>query len=187
MIVGWYTITRGTEYKLPDGSTKRIGKIFMGWHFFFDKVVGQKRIMYKEGALWAKIDEIWNNAAWRPQWNTLEKLSANRFQVPEYTRDFWSQNLEKFEKTFQCKVLIEGDYVYLYQEMPIYRFPEWVRAPMESCINCMASVYGSAFYWFFVFLAGSEWSIGRIGEFVLWPVFCIIVSALNPIIFKKTL
>jgi hypothetical protein len=126
-IVGWYGITRGEKNVKSDGSVEKRGKIFMEWHFFFDR---KKRV-----------------------YNHSKTL-----------------NLKEEER---------------------YIWPHWIRAPLSECIHCMSSVYGTAFYWGVLWLLGwhkvYSWSVHPLAAlFIGWVIFCICVSAMNPIIFKKT-
>lgn len=72
-----------------------------------------------------------------------------------------------------------------------YVWPEWVRYPLSECLSCMSSVYGTLFYWGMVSLIGPHlmylWAYHPLGAKIWgWVVFCICVSAMNPIIYKKT-
>jgi hypothetical protein len=128
-IVGWYGITRGEIVHNEDGSITKKGKLFKGFHFFWDR----------------------------------KKLVQNDSKSVPSCGDKWA-----------------------------YVWPEWVRYPISECTSCMASLYGSGFYWFFIWQIGYKpvysWANHPLTACVIgWGVFCIAVSCMNPIIYKKTI
>ncbi len=61
-VTGWFFITRGDEEILPDGSGKKVGKIFKGWYFFWTKEKKPKhRIYYRGDELDKLIAELRSN------------------------------------------------------------------------------------------------------------------------------
>lgn len=58
-------------------------------------------------------------------------------------------------------------------------FPVCIRKPLIGCVICMASVYGSLFYWGYVLNSGK---IINSETFVLWVVTVVATAGLNRIL-----
>lgn len=189
-IVGWYTITRGHYELQPDGSQKKVGNVFMGWSFFWEKINRYDRAYYdyaqskeKFNYLKAVRPDVADKFVWDFGWH---------LHVPQEL--FTAVDQKIIEDTVNSRGVIEPKIINseagsriiqeyrLYLEVPVYYFPWWVRYPLSECPICMSSVYGSLLWWLFVWFqvdAFSWTSSEKEAYFVFWIIFCITLSATN--------
>lgn len=59
-------------------------------------------------------------------------------------------------------------------------FPSWVSKPLIGCPACMASIWGSSFYWI------QYWGAWSMSSVMSWVVFVFATSATNRIINNLT-
>lgn len=182
---GWYQITRGYYYVLPDGSTKPEGEIFGFWERFWEKQTGISKHEFSPEAHESKLFEL----------RYLDKKLGDKF-VFQYVQwalikevAFSEEEQIKVEKLLSCKMMPQYHPApncisyRLYYETPKYRFPSWIRKPISGCVICMASVYGTIIYYSFGFL--TKFSIFIIFEYekaaivCFWFIFMTCLSYLN--------
>lgn len=191
--VGWNGITRGWVEYLPDGTKFNAGQILGGWERFWEYKKGVKRIYYNHENLCKKLFEL----------NYLDKkigskliVSPDRSDSLETKEYILDEEILKIEKLLGCKLFFyngrkgseDRNYVTMYIEMPVYRFTEWVRKPISSCIRCYASVYGSFIWWAFVYLQKDafNWCSNKIiAILTFWFIFMVILSGVNVFFNKK--
>jgi len=179
-ILGWYTLTRHTLRLHPDGNVWSHGYVFSWWSEFWEQVVDQKKQYYQKDALSERYGMIVRE---RPSLGMAlipfeERMS---FQIEDgYTLTEKEQEyLQSISAGYEIK---DGRILFLYELDPVYRFPEWVREPVSSCPVCMASVYGSVFWFLFNWLLPSFLSVSShpvAAKWLIWPLFCITVSLAN--------
>jgi hypothetical protein len=90
--------------------------------------------------------------------------------------------IKEFLWTFRTN---EGSFNFIYDSSP------WYYKPIFTCITCMSSLWGSAYYWIIslgLFLGNSSILIISDAEFVsmviLWPITCVSCAFLNTWFYK---
>ena len=73
-------------------------------------------------------------------------------------------------------------YISIYKLNRKYKFPEWIRKPISSCIYCHGSIYGTAIWVLLSFIAGQEYSFSQLAW--LWVPYCLTLSIIAPRIWK---
>lgn len=187
MICGWHIITRGEYIVTPDDKWKRDGMIFRSWELFWERCVG-KKIVYYEGEQLEKKFSLLGKV--RPdisiKMRVDETMSCLRVKWGEEVSE---RDIDSMKDQLMCEIVDSEDRtVHLFQIEPIYRFPEWVRKPISACPTCMASIYGTLFYWFVVSQARDifSWSTQEnFAKFGFWGIFCVILSCSNKYIAQK--
>lgn len=190
-ICGWFIITRGEWHPSPDGTWKKYGMIFKEWSLFWEQPVRnkQERKVYYSGKelakKWAFLKKV------RP--DLYEKYQLSAFHESSLMATIAGvvedKDLEGIKDVLACEVTRDSQkYFRIYQLEIIYMFPSWVRKPLSECPTCMASVYGSAFYWFVVIQAHTlfSWSSKEfLAKFGFWVIFCLILACANKFIDQK--
>jgi hypothetical protein len=196
-ITGWHGITRGSIKELPDGSTEKDGFIFKGWSLFWEKQTGITKIFYNADNVAQKLIQLKKALPSLKNEIYVFGVKANNELLFKATPRFTPEEIARIENALTIKVYMGGDdktspspaALYgFYQERINYRFPDWVRSPLSQCPKCMSSVYGSLIWWSFVFLqTGSfAWTDSKIVSiFVYWVVYCVSLSCVNMIVYKK--
>lgn len=199
---GWHSITRGFEKTLPDGSKKKVGKLFKGWYFFWFQKKEVLRIHYSGDALFAIFSKF------RPYYSGIYKPfiscvghegCSNMSMLVDYT---FLDAIPLLRSTFDINFIVKvgndkGEYiVFVYGEEPVYRFPEWLRDPLAGCVTCYASIYGSVIFWTFYALAKTS-SLGDVCQlwvemmysgtvFLVWVAYCISLAFVNTTLWIKS-
>lgn len=181
-INGWYTITRGYYELQPNGSLKKKGNIFMDWSFFWERK-GTCVEDYEEKQVAQKMELL---KSMRPDVAQRIKVSGGYLYISSI------DDSEVIKQVVNCNLRwigqTDGGFKYaLFAELPQYRFPWWVRYPLSECVICMSSVYGSLFWWVFVWLQVNafNWTEReKISYSVFWVIFIITLSAVNKFVHK---
>lgn len=181
-ICGWFLITRGSLYLLPDGTLKKQGMIFREWSFFWERTNQQVIWFSKEEA---RLKFILLQKT-RP--DIAAKLTYNK--LGHIWQDQWLSDNELIgmEDVLACRVEVRPDGLYLFVDDSQYIFPDWVRKPLSQCPPCMSSVYGSALYWFIVLQVKGlfSWSAKEnLAKFGFWIIFCLILACYNKFLQQK--
>ena len=71
----------------------------------------------------------------------------------------------------------ESNALWFLRYYPEKWFPSFIHRPLISCVQCMASVWGSLFYW-------GHFHTITIESVIMWVVFVMCVSAMNMVINK---
>lgn len=186
--LGFYIITQHQKVLEPSGNYRFYGKIFKGWSMFWLKEIGANKNYFEGEQLEKKRMEIERtHAKFRGQFFTFNGKSL---QVKDGFV-FYQEDLFNIEMTARVKTEWRVDVrcLFLYEPEPVYRFPEWVRMITGGCPPCMSSAFGSSVYWSVYLVQPSLYSWAyhpTIAAFVFWVGFCISLSCLNVLIFKKT-
>lgn len=190
IICGFYIVTRGEWYVLPDGTFKKSGMIFKEWSLFWEQYRKERKIYYAPGEAaqkWIFLTKVREALAkeivWPGKDGYWRKMMDRNFTEDEITSlsDLLSC---QFEKSPGMKCLRA------YITEPVYVFPSWIRRPVSECPICMSSVYGSAFYWFVITLSKSQnifiWSSNSFwAKIGFWVFFCLILACVNKYIAQK--
>ncbi len=200
LITGFFAITRGTELMKPNGSVKRVGKIFKGWYFFWMKEREMEyRSYYFDNELIKIISQI---RALRPaadikvlfEDSKTAKNLGRGIMTGVFDQYFWAE----VEVRFGIKVEVEKDFVApaggadyswvvfrLYKKEPNYVFPWYLRDMMACCITCHSSWLGSICFWIPVILGIYGFDYCPFLFFVMWPLYCISQAFVVTALWKK--
>lgn len=188
-INGWFLVTRGREEVQPDNSIKRVGKVFMGWYFFWTKEKDTKKIYYQGKQLNCIVEQM--------RQHTKEEINlhgeARIVVMPSFKRDKL-----KLQTILEVCIDIEENeggpyYATIYKEEPEYVFPEWIRDMMAECVTCHASFYGNIIFWTFVALC-REYSLGNMGIWndlsgnaliTTWLAYWVSLAYVNTWVYQK--
>jgi|ERR1700761_8553420 len=200
LIVGFFAITRGTELTQPDGSIKRVGKIFKGWFFFWFKENGKIKYYYKDDELVkiiAQIRAIRPNSTIKVYYENMPGPNIVRISgiassiVDEY---FWSEIESRFNlkvevvKTFVPENMQGSELAYmifkLYKEEPNYVFPWYMRDMLAGCVTCHSSWLGSVCFWVPAII-GIYGSLSMLHLVMLWICYCISQAFIVTALWKK--
>lgn len=177
-INGLYNISRHHIVIMPDGSKRIEGELLKGISAFLEQTKGIKPWQYKGEQLEEKFRVLL--AADRK--NLKHKLQLSPEKMSLSLKDGQLLNLEErrfIEDICQVRVFVNADAVFLFLDMPIYLFPKWIRFPVISCPTCMASFWGSIFWWGFMTMKPGTFHVEPFWHWLLWPVFCISLSFVN--------
>jgi hypothetical protein len=181
--LGWYVITRGYYFLNPDGTKEVAGEIFGFWERFFEDVKGYKKINYSG-------DQLIEKAAYLFQ--AKPSFRVKIMLVPENTSftintPLTAEERKVIEDITGTKTRDNG-YLYLYNDYPEYRFPDWFRKPISGCYKCFASIYGSIIYFIINSMSGHifDWASSPTATmWLMWPAYCISIAFLNTAIGSK--
>ncbi len=198
-VTGWYFITRGEEETRPDGSKKRVGKIFKGWYFFWTREMPLKKVVfYKNEELQKLLKELSDNYPYL----VFTTIGETWFKIIDPAYDYYQDKVQKvapliakllpeMAEKWELKIMEQSALhnFEAYKLYPQYVFPEWVRSPLAECATCFASVYGSAFYWLVIAMVKEPlfaWSNGcGVTAIFFWIVFCLQLAVLNTALAKR--
>jgi hypothetical protein len=185
--IGWFICTRGEWFIMPDGKYRSYGMVFKQWSLFWEQYRKEKRVYFNGDELMRKLDLL---KKVRP--DLSEKFRATGSLGLEYKTPHLLTKIqeEQIEDVLACKLEKTGGGAYkLFVIYPVYDFPEWIRKPLSECPTCMASAYGSVFYWF-VILNGPTgffaWARKEnLAKFGFWVIFCLILACGNKFVAQK--
>lgn len=149
----WHTLTRHQLEMQPNGEIKVVGFLPKWWSYFIEYKKGSKKTYYEGVAETAMVN----------------KLPSNWMDIP----------ITDLEVEMGCLIEINEGEIFFYLQEPIYRFPEWIRNPLSECPTCMASVYGSGIYLFFVYCVKDVFSFANyatVAFFLFWFLFIVVLS-----------
>ncbi len=190
--IGFYIITKAEKGTSPDGKIEYYGKIFKWWGQFLQMEKRWPKVTHFTGYELAKKG--------REIGRTIPRLKGAFFlstdgkwlgcrQGIELTED----EVDTIKMANRCQAVgFKDETMYaiqLYEEESDYVFPEWVRMPLGQCPPCMASVFGSLIYWgiYFVQPGLFSWAYRPVAAvWGFWVLFCISLSCLNVVFYKKT-
>jgi hypothetical protein len=175
-VSGFYIITR------PD-------KIFSFWSKFWEKIIDIERSYYAGEELLNKFYYLKRDC--HQVGVKIEAGVTAEDRVALRVVDGMSitgDDKMTIREFLYCETEVISSSLFFYSNVNIYRFPEIVRYPLSACPPCMASVFGSLYWWCFVLLQQDAfvWSYNeRTAYFLYWIFFCISLSFLNKFIDKK--
>jgi len=175
-IMGFYIITR------PD-------KILGTWSKFWEKIIRVDRFYYSGEALLLKyyyLNHVCKQVGMKIEAGvTIHDTIALKIKNGvSFTED------DKFSiRDFLfCETEVVENEIRFYVNEERYRFPEIIHKPLSSCPPCMASIFGSVFWWSVVYFQRNAffWAANqKICYFVYWIFFCISLAFINYFIAKK--
>lgn len=182
-ITGWYVITRGNYAIEPDGSFVAHGKLLKHWSLFWEDIEKYKPVYYYGHQLELKLEAI---VRMLPKYKSRFTMNEgnNSLLCPAPLSE---DEEHEIQKAILCSLFVKDNDIFVYTDRPVYRFPEWVRMPVSSCLPCMSSVYGSLFWWvsYFVSVFLFKFDVSTVGWVILWPFYVISASGINYFFDKK--
>lgn len=183
-IIGFYIITRGERTVQPDGSQKITGKLLRNWSLFWEQTNGKRMLYFRGNQL---LDKFYLLHKYNPELfdklDITEGLMCLKVLTPLSQSDKVS-----IAEILECQVHVKDEFVFLFTEEPIYRFPELIRYPLSQCPPCMASVLGSFIYWSYLFMTtndfGSWGPIDIISALFWWVIYCVSLSSINKLVHR---
>lgn len=175
-ILGFFTITRGKIVILPNGN-KTEEKEFLGsWQLFWEQVEFDKKVFYEKEQLEWKVKIL---EQMKPAYmGTIEIAKGGNSLIFKDKLEEWE--IRDMEFTLNCNVFRNDEYIFLYDKLPQYRFPEWARK-ITNCYVCLSSIGGSLWYWLFIFKY-PNFIAGTTTRLTFWVIFCISLSFVNKVI-----
>lgn len=198
VIAGWHTVTRGKYEQMPDGRMKYTGMIFKGWSKYWEHYVmdyanpekySHKQLEILYSALCSSMGMTDNLQAT----NCLSKDMVNeprRLYLPNaQSHSYFVNNLWRFSNNNPDvywkidKINDNGSlYISFTKLNRKYKFPEWIRKPISSCIYCYGSVYGTIMWVILAYTAGKDFTTTQL--LALWVPYCLTCSIIAPRIWK---
>lgn len=193
-INGWFEITRGRWEIRPDGKKEWVGKIFNFWHKFFQQ--------HKEKKAFYKDDEFlkaWVKVALPLKPEQIIELLDNNAHVKAGAKDLNKLKAVALEKGYglQWKEYSTDKTEYLlnlYKMEQVYKFSDYIKDPLGTCITCFSSVYG-VIMWLFWYNVGVQVNLvyptetvdalialPMVAKGVLMVVFCISLAYVNELL-----
>lgn len=180
-ILGFFTITRGKIIILPNGKEEKEKEIFGEWQLFWEDTKGYKKVFYEGKQLEFKLKIL---EQLKPlymgviSFSTVDKRSLF-FKIPPTDAE-----IRDIEFSLNCSIFKNSEVIFLYDEYPMYRFPEWVRK-ITNCHICLSGWMGTLWYWtlnyFYpnLFINSTNPSLCKA---VFWIIYCISLSFINKVI-----
>jgi len=180
-ILGFYTITRGKELIMPNGDKEVEKEIFGDWQLFWEDIIVYRKVFYDGKQLEDKLkilEQLKPAYMGTITFSTKEKKSLF-FNIP-----LTDAEIRDIEFSLNTNVFKNGEVIFLFDEVPIHRFSEWVRK-ITNCYICLSSIVGSIFYWTinYFYPAIFQYSINpTLCKLIFWVIYCVSLAFLNKVI-----
>ncbi len=184
----FYHLSRHWIEVQEDGKEKITGDFLFWWSVIWEHETGISSRVYMYEALEFKHKEL-NRIlpAIGSKLVVSDLFKSFLLLLPEQSLD--EKELEKIEKVLKVRIIKtpnrEG--YYLSSNQPTYLFPKWIRKPLSACPKCMASVFGSIFYFGFVWQVKSAFFWAEhinAAIILLYVTFVVVLSAINSVLSK---
>jgi hypothetical protein len=186
-ICGLYKISKHHVVIMPDGRHRIDGEILKWFSAFIEQTNGISCYQYEGEQLEEKVRVLF--AADRKLKTKLQVSPEKMSLMVKSGQTIDSEERRFIEDICQVRTFVNADVIFLFLDVPKYVFPKWVRFPVISCPVCMASVWGSLFWWGFVYFQKTafSWSAHpNLLHWVMWPIFCIALSFVNYLFIRKS-
>lgn len=197
IVNGFFAITRGRWELNPDGTKYWTGKILKGYHKWLQrhtvehipygndewlKIYFQLKSYFQE----KDILTVFENGMVVKKMDELRTTTFFAFAL--------SKGIKVNLKTAPGENREQNIIIAAYKTVNKYTLPELLRDPLGECITCMASVFGTLLWVFWLFLANHINSfyptpvltvflgIGFGFKILLWILFCVILAYINELI-----
>lgn len=182
-ILGFFTITRGKIVILPNGNEEKEKDIFGEWQLFWEDIKGYKKVFYEGKQLEFKLKILEQlKPAYMGEITFAPEKRSFIFNTPPTDAE-----IRDIEFSLNTNIFKNSEVCFLYDEYPIYRFPEWVRK-ITNCHICLSSL-GGTFYYFlithfypYIFINSTNPQVSKI---VFWVIYCISLSFVNKVVKEK--
>lgn len=177
-VLGFFTITRGKIIILPNGTEQKEKEILGDWQLFWEDVVKYKKVFYEGKQLEFKLkilEQLKPAYMGEITFSTKDKMSLF-FNTPPTDAE-----IRDIEFNLNCHVFKNDTVIFLYEEEPVYRFPEWVRK-ITNCYVCLSSMGGTFYYWSLQYFYPNMFyntSNPSLCKLFFWIIYCISLSFIN--------
>lgn len=182
-ILGFYTVTRGEIVVQPDGTEIEEKELLGDWQIFWEQVNYKKKIYYEGDQLAFKLKIL---EQLKPAYMNLIS-----FSTPERKSIFFDvvpteAEVRDIEFTLNCHVYKNENIIFLYEEIPVYRFSEWVRK-MTNCFVCLSGWMGTIIYFTATYFYPDIFNLSihpYAQKILFWVVYCVSLAFVNKV-FKE--
>ena len=176
--LGFYTITRGEIKILPNGNEIEEKEIFGAWQIFWEEIKYQKKNFYEGDQLEFKLKIL---EQLKPAY-----MGTITFSTPDRKSLYFENKptdaeVRDIEFVLNCHTYRNEFVIFFYDNIPVYRFPEWVRK-ITNCYTCFAGIGGTISYWTLLFYYPNIFELSSnptSAKYVFWVIYCISLSFLN--------
>jgi len=186
-ICGLYKISRHHVVIMPDGKHRIEGDLLKWFSAFIEQTHGYTSYQYQG----EQLEEKYRMLIAADRKNLKHKLQVAPEKMSFLIKDGQMLNVEErrfIDDVCQVRTRLNADVLFLFLDTPNYVFPKWIRFAVISCPPCMASFWGSLFWWGFVCFQQSAFSWSAYPEalhWAMWPVFCTALSFVNYLFARK--
>ena len=182
-ILGFYIATRHWKVTNADGTEQNEGYLLKKWSIYWEGIAENKKQFFKGDNLKEKLAMLPN------QYQQVLNINVDPSLMAVYTNtELSADNILEIEQITGCKVLVQENFIFLYEEIPVYRYPTWVSNPLSGCPKCMSSVFGSLLYWIAVLrMPSSVWWDNTIffDKIAVWLFFIVILIPITTYLHSK--
>mgnify|MGYP006948432236 CR=1 FL=1 len=159
LINGWFLVTRGKEEVQPDNSVRKVGKIAMGWYFFWTREKHTKKVYYEGKQLECIAEQMKHYVN-----QEINLYGTARLIILPGFKNKKRQVENALDVCIEIEETQEPGPIYatVYKEEVIYVYPEWLRDMMAECVTCHATPYGNLIFWTFISLC-RQYALGDMG------------------------
>jgi hypothetical protein len=141
--LGFFTITRGKIITLPNGNEVEEKEILGSWEIFWMQIERYEKVFYYDKQLEFKLKVL---EQLKPAYMGLITFSNDKEKKSLFFDTMPNDSeIRDIEFSLNCNVFKHGAVIFLYDEIPVYRFSEWVRK-MTNCHVCLAGWLGGLYY-----------------------------------------
>lgn len=180
-ILGFYTITRGKIITLPNGDTEEEKEILGNWQLFWEEVLKYNKQFYYGDQLEFKLKIL---EQLKPAYMGEVDFSTKGRKSLIFNKKLLPHEIRDIEFSLNCKIFSNEEIIFLYDEVPVYRFSEWVRK-ITNCYVCLSSLGGTFMYWSYVYFFPNIFSDlfnPTAAKVFFWIAYCISLSFVNKVI-----
>jgi hypothetical protein len=177
-ILGFYTITRGKIVTLPNGDEEKEKEIFGEWQLFWEDISLYRKVFYEGKQLEFKLKIL---EQLKPAYINEITFSTKDRKSLFFSTQPTEAEIRDIEFVLNCHIFKNDTVIFLYDEIPVYRFPEWVRK-ITNCYVCLSSVGGTFVYWTFLFYYPNIFELSSnpsTAKFIFWIMYCVSLSFIN--------
>ena len=182
-ILGFHTVTRGEIKKLPNGEEIEEKELLGSWQIFWEQVDSEKRIYYEGDQLEFKLKVL---EQLKPAYVNEISFSTSQRKSLFFNSMPSDAEVRDIEFTLNCHVFKNDTVVFLYDVIPVYRFPEWVRK-MTNCYLCLSGWMGTLYYFWMLYFYPTIFNIdvnAHAQAFCFWIIYCVSLVFINKL-FKE--
>jgi hypothetical protein len=204
-INGIYIVTRGETEVRPDGS--RVDVDDMIFYPFYKMIMQEKpdrELIYFTGE---RLEDLYNRflkMAPLPPADSINHsyvgfhskeqdvvqlyvTAHGEIPMPHGPVELWREYGPEVAKKLGVEIIVERKKVSFYKSYKQYRYSKYVRKPLVECLKCMASFWGTLFFWpvaimlsRYFFDVTFDWAMVP-----AWVIYCFMLAYVNTYLFYK--
>jgi hypothetical protein len=205
-INGVYIVTRGDREERPDGSVVDVDDmIFYGFYKMIMKEKRAKEVVYFTGPRLMALYKQFLKLAPLPPADVVagdhlefrskpEDVAAQilltsegDYPILESAVTLWRDYGPDVASKLEVHMVIENSRISFYKTYKQYRYSKYIRKPLVECLKCMASFWGTVFFWPNAMVL-SHYFIGSAFHWVMipiWVMYCFMLAYVNTYLFYK--